>query len=154
MNDRITKLANLFLALAKDDSPPNSNDLKTILKNLFESDLVSKDAIRQSSQLSSVDKNAIFSELTNKLVTEEDLSKRSNFNKILVLFVKQNDILISEYCAFMENISESILMASNVPNLITLTKNTIHQAYGVTILEKWSKSSNTTLATASKNKLK
>lgn len=131
-----------------------SEEAKTILKNLFESDLVSKDAIRQSSQLNSVDKNAIFSELTNKLITEEELSKRSNLNKILVLFVKQNDILISEYCAFMENISESILMPSNVPNLITLTKNTIHQAYGVTILEKWSKSSNTTLATASKNKLK
>ena len=45
-------------------------------------------------------------------------------------------------------------MTSNVPNLLMLTKNTIHQAYGVTILEKWSKSSNTTLATASKNKLK
>lgn len=38
MNDRITKLANLFLALAKDDSPPNSNDLKTILKNLEQLD--------------------------------------------------------------------------------------------------------------------
>ncbi len=131
-----------------------SEEAKTILKNLFESDLVSKDAIRQSSLLSNVDKNAIFSELTNKLITEEDLSKRSNLNKILVLFVKQNDILISEYCAFMENISESILMPSNVPNLLSITKNTNHQAYGVTILEKWSKSSNTTLATASKNKLK
>jgi hypothetical protein len=131
-----------------------SEEAKTILKNLFESDLVSKDAIKQSSQLNSVDKNAIFSELTNKLITEEDLSNRSNLNKILVLFVKQNDILISEYCAFMENISESILMPSNVPNILAITKNTSHQAYGITILEKWSKSSNTTLATASKNKLK
>lgn len=131
-----------------------SEEAKTILINLFESDLVSKDAIKQSSQLNSVDKNAIFSELTNKLITEEDLSKRSNLNKILVLFVKQNDILISEYCAFMENISESILMPSNVPNILAITKNTSHQAYGTTILEKWSKSSNTTLATASKNKLK
>lgn len=131
-----------------------SNEAKTILKNLFESDLVSKNAIRQSSQLSSVDKNAIFSELTNKLIVEEDLSKRSNLNKILVLFTKQNDILISEYCAFMENISESILMPANVPNLLSITKNTAHQAYGITILEKWSKSSNSTLATASKNKLK
>lgn len=131
-----------------------SEEAKTILINLFESDLVSKDAIKQSSQLNSVDKNAIFSELTNKLITEEDLSKRSNLNKILVLFVKQNDILISEYCAFMENISESILMPSNVPNILAITKNTSHQAYGITILEKWSKSSNTTLATASKNKLK
>jgi predicted KAP-like P-loop ATPase len=131
-----------------------SEEAKIILKNLFESDLVSKNAIRQSSQLSSVDKNAIFSELTNKLITEEDLTKRGNLNKILVLFVKQNDILISEYCAFMENISESILMASNVPNLMTLTKNTVHQEYGTSILEKWSKSSNSTLATASKNKLK
>lgn len=131
-----------------------SEEAKTILKNLFESDLVSKNAIRQSSQLSSVDKNAIFSELTNKLITEEDLTKRGNLNKIIVLFVKQNDILISEYCAFMENISESILMASNVPNLMTLTKNTVHQEYGTSILEKWSKSSNSTLATASKNKLK
>ena len=131
-----------------------SEEAKTILKNLFESELVCKDAIRQSSQLSSIDKNAIFSELTNKLITEEVLTRRGNLNKILVLFVKQNDILISEYCAFMENISESILMASNVPNLMTLTKNTAHQAYGMTILEKWSKSSNTTLATAAKNKLK
>lgn len=131
-----------------------SEEAKTILKNLFESELVCKDAIRQSSQLSSIDKNAIFSELTNKLITEEVLTRRGNLNKILVLFVKQNDILISEYCAFMENISESILMASNVPNLMTLTKNTAHQAYGVAILEKWSKSSNTTLATAAKNKLK
>lgn len=131
-----------------------SEEAKTIFNNLFEGNLISKNAIKQSSNLNSNDLNAIFSELTNRIIAEEDLTKRGNQNKILMQFVKQNNTLTSEYCAFMENVSESILLPSNVPNLLALTLDSIHKPYGNTILEKWSKSSNTALATVAKNKLK
>ncbi len=131
-----------------------SEEAKTILRDLFAGDLISRNAIKQSSQLNTTDINAIFSELTNKIILEEDIPKRANLNKLLVLFVKQNAELISEYCAYMENISEHILMPANIPNLLSLTIGSMHENYGKSILEKWSKSSNQIISKAAKNKLK
>lgn len=131
-----------------------SEEAKTILRDLFAGDLISRNAIKLSSQLNTTDINAIFSELTNKIILEEDIPKRANLNKLLVLFVKQNAELISEYCAYMENISEHILMPANIPNLLSLTIGSMHENYGRSILEKWSKSSNQIISKAAKNKLK
>lgn len=131
-----------------------SEEAKTILRDLFAGDLISRNAIKLSSQLNTTDINAIFSELTNKIILEEDIPKRANLNKLLVLFVKQNAELISEYCAYMENISEHILMPANIPNLLSLTIGSMHENYGKSILEKWSKSSNQIISKAAKNKLK
>lgn len=131
-----------------------SEEAKTILRDLFAGDLISRNAIKLSSQLNTTDINAIFSELTNKIIVEEDIPKRANLNKLLVLFVKQNAELISEYCAYMENISEHILMPANIPNLLSLTIGSMHENYGKSILEKWSKSSNQIISKAAKNKLK
>ena len=124
------------------------------MRDLFAGDLVSKNAITKSSQLSAADLNAIFSELTNKLIIEEDIQKRAEIGKYLVQFVKVNNGLISEYCAFMENVSEDILLPAVIPNLLSLTKNTPFADYANSILEKWSKSNNSILAKAAQNKIR
>lgn len=131
-----------------------SEDAKSILIDLFAGDLVRKNAIIKSSQLPSADLNAIFSELTNRFILEEDIQKRISVSKYLMLFVKKNNSLISEYCAFMENVSEDILLPAAVPNLISLTKETHFADYAQSILEKWSKSNNSALAKATKSKIK
>lgn len=131
-----------------------SEDAKLILRDFFAGDLISKNAISKSSQLGDSDLNALFSELTNKLIIEEEISKRASILKILTQFVKENNGLISEYCAYMENVSEDILLPSVVPNLLSLIKDTSFVEYGNSILEKWTKSSNSILAKAAKSKIK
>jgi hypothetical protein len=131
-----------------------SEEAKLILRDLFAGDLVSKNAITKSSQLSAADLNAIFSELTNKFIIEEDVTKRALTSKHLMQFVKSNSGLISEYCAFMENVSEDILLPAAIPNLLALTKDTPFADYANSILEKWSKSNNSILAKATKTKIR
>lgn len=131
-----------------------SEDAKLILRDFFAGDLISKNAISKSSQLGDSDLNALFSELTSKLIIEEEINKRADILKLLTQFVKENNGLVSEYCAYMENVSEDILLPSVVPNLLSLVKDTSFVEYGKSILEKWSKSSNSILAKAAKSKIK
>ncbi|MCB0745590.1 MAG: hypothetical protein KDC67_16920 [Ignavibacteriae bacterium] len=130
-----------------------SLEAKEILQGLFQGSTQQSKALRGSKSLAESDLIAVFSEITNRLNIEEDLREKGKLNVLLVKFCQLHPILITEYCAFMENAAESTIMPASVPNLIILTKDTPFKSTADLILAKWSKSSNKMLAKAANDKL-
>ncbi len=132
-----------------------SPEAKEILKGLLSGTTSLKNkAISASESIPKSDILIVFSEVTNRILTEEDLKNRGELNKILVQYCKKHEILISEYCAFIEKTPESILMPANAANLMLITKDTGFEQNAKTIIQKWTDSSNTILAKAAKKQLK
>lgn len=125
-----------------------SNEAKEVLQGVLGSGAIQKKALRDSGNLSLGDISAIFDEIVNRLSIEEDIPKRGKINLALVKFCQKHKVLISEYCSFMENASESIILPANVPNLKALTEGTAFENAAGNIIEKWSKSKNKILAKA------
>jgi len=130
-----------------------SLEAKEILKGLFKGSTQQNKALKDSVKLSAPDLTAIFSEITNRINVEEDFAEKGKLNVLLLKFCQKHTILISEYCAFMENAAESLIMPSNVPNLLRLTNDTQFSHTAQAIIKKWSKSDNETLAKAAKLKI-
>ncbi|MEM6516840.1 MAG: P-loop NTPase fold protein [Bacteroidota bacterium] len=125
-----------------------SNEGKEVLQNILGRGAIQKKALKDSDSLPLGDISAIFDEIVNLLSIEEDITQRGEINVALLKFCQKHKVLISEYCSFMENASESIILPSNIPNLRTLTKGTAFESKAEEIIAKWSKSENEILAKA------
>lgn len=127
-----------------------SNEAKEVLQGILGSSALQKKALKDSGSLSQGDISTIFDEITNRISIEEDINKRGRINVVLLKFCQKHKVLITEYCSFMENAPESIILPANIPNLKTLTKDTPFENTAKKIIEKWSKSENEILAKAAK----
>jgi len=130
-----------------------SSEAKEVLEGLLKGGALQTKALKSSLNLSSTDLASIFSEITNRISIEEDVKERGKLNILLFKYCQKHSILISEYCAFMDNIPESIVMPANVPNLLMITEGTPFKINAKKIIAKWSNSDISMLAKAAKSKL-
>ncbi|TDS14237.1 putative KAP-like P-loop ATPase [Maribacter caenipelagi] len=130
-----------------------SLEAREILENLLKGGALQTKALKGSLNLSSTDITSIFSEISNRISIEEVIKERGKLNILLLKFCQKHPILISEYCAFMDNASESIIMPANVPNLLLLTDGTPFEPTAKKIIFKWSNSNISMLSKIAKSKL-
>ncbi|MBU2973107.1 KAP family P-loop NTPase fold protein [Zobellia sp. B3R18] len=130
-----------------------SLEAREVLQDLLKGGVLQTKALIGSLNLSSTDITSIFSEISNRFSIEEVLKERAKLNILLLKYCQKHPILISEYCAFMDNASESIIMPANIPNLLLLTKGTSFESTAKKIILKWSKSNIPMLSKAAKSKL-
>ena len=130
-----------------------SIEAREILKDLLKGGALQTKALKGSLNLSSTDITSIFSEISNRISIEEALKERGRLNVLLLKYCQKHPILISEYCAFMDNASESIVMPANVPNLLKLTGGTPFESTAKKIIVKWSNSEISMLSKIAKSKL-
>ncbi len=130
-----------------------SLEAREILEDLLKGGALQTKALKGSLNLSSTDITSIFSEISNRISIEEVIKERGKLNVLLLKYCQKHPILISEYCAFMDNASESIIMPANVPNLLSLTEGTPFETTAKKIIIKWSNSNISMLSKIAKSKL-
>lgn len=130
-----------------------SIEAREIIEGLLKGGVLQTKALRDSLNLSSTDLTSIFTEISNRISIEEEFKEKGKLNVLLLKFCQKHPLLISEYCAFMDNASESIIIPSNVPNLLKLTEGTSFETTAKKIINKWSNSDNRILSKAAKQKL-
>jgi predicted KAP-like P-loop ATPase len=131
-----------------------SSEAKEILISMFSSASEQKKAIKESKALAESDILTIFREICDKIIVEEDTKKRGNLFTLLLKYSMAHNTLVSEYCAFIEKVPENILLPSNPPNLLQITKGGPFEEQAKFILDKWSKSTNITLSKIAAKKQK
>jgi len=130
-----------------------SNEAKEILADMLDADLVSKAAIKRSKSLLEGDKMAILEELFEKYLKEEVDKARSRLSVLISNYVEQNQNLVSEYYAFLENLPLKSVVSTMIPHIITVTKLEELKPTQKVILTKWANCDIKAISTAAKSKL-
>lgn len=130
-----------------------SKEAKEILADMLDADLLSKAAIKRSKALLEEDKMAILEELFEKYLKEEVDKARSRLSVLISNYVEQNQNLVSEYYAFLENLPLKSVVSTMIPHIITVTKLEELKPTQKVILTKWANCDIKAISTAAKSKL-
>src|SRR6266487_352694 len=124
------------------------------LHKLLDAKAISQTAgLRQVVGLSTADVTALFESLALRVRQAETLDASTPFKVLFELIERRSDQL-PQLVTFLGSLPETKLPTSAPPLLLKVTHNTELEAVGKNLLQRWSQSTNTKLASASRTILK
>ena len=132
-----------------------STGAQDVLQKLLSgSESIRNDGLQKATALNEGDAATIFASLREKLIQQENRTKRKDTIQTLLEFCRRRLELLSELSTFLKNLSDEEIPFAIVPTVWALFEESNNKAIGSSILTKWQKSTdNKKLAAAAKNYL-